>query len=75
MNNTFLTRLTAGMAQRIFREQSTTQAAKAAKVKNMGDIPKSVPKVLDEKFLRTKYYKEFHKGHYHSKYFDAANKK
>lgn len=75
MKIALLTLIIAGLAQRILREQSNTLAAKAGKVKNMIDMPKSVPKELDEEFLRTKYYKDFHKGYYHSKYFDAANKK
>lgn len=70
---TLLIYLIAGLAQRIIREQSNTQGAKP--FKNMDDIPKSVPTQDNEEFLRTEYYKNFHRGLYHSKYFDAANKK
>jgi hypothetical protein len=41
------------------------------------DISSAIPSPPDvnEEFLRTEYYKNFHKGNYYSKFFDDAAKK
>jgi hypothetical protein len=76
-NIVLLTRLMAGLAQRILREQPNIQFLSSDKVKQVNDMSSSVPDQTEDKeeFLRTEYYKNFHKGDYHRKYFAAAAKK
>jgi hypothetical protein len=65
------------LAQVILREQPNVQLVRADKPKKKGDIrPGVYNKPADkEEFLRTEYYKNCHKGAYHSKCFDNAAKK
>ena len=66
-----------GLAQRILREQANVQLLKSEKVEKVDDLsPTSFNRLIaKEEFLRTEYYKDFHKGYYHSKFFDEVSKK
>ena len=65
-----------GLAQRILREQANFQLLKSEKVEKVDDLsPTSFNQLMaKEEFLRTGYYKDFHKGYYHSKFFDEVSK-
>jgi hypothetical protein len=68
---------TTGMAQRILREPAAivTKTGKAGKEIDVPSTIQHLAKAVgNEEFLRTKYYKDFHKGQYDSKFFNAALK-
>lgn len=66
-----------GMAHMILREQPSIQFVRSENVTEVANARSCEPKtsVNNEEYLRTEYYKNFHKGHYDLKHFYAAAKK
>lgn len=66
-----------GLAQVILRELPNVQLLRSDMATKETDTCSCEPKqsVKSEEYLRTEYYKNFHKGHYDLKYFYAAGKK
>jgi hypothetical protein len=66
-----------GMAQMILREQPNIQLVRSENATEVANACSCEPKtsVNNEEYLRTEYYKNFHKGHYDLKHFYAAAKK